>query len=120
MSGSLTRYSLDYFICWTDVDFDPGSLGMHQGSIRIGVLVWNQADGSAVNWYNGTLEMELRPEIYVAVQKSGVPVHLEIDLPKGDFFLVTGVYDRKTGKAGTLEIPIHVAANHEELLSPGR
>jgi hypothetical protein len=34
---------------------------------------------------------------------------MEIDLPKSDVFLETGVYDWATGKAGTLEIPVHPA-----------
>lgn len=32
---------------------------------------------------------------------------MEIDLPKADVYLATGVYDWNTGKAGTLEIPIN-------------
>jgi hypothetical protein len=32
---------------------------------------------------------------------------MEIDVPKGDSYLTTGVYDWSTGKAGTLEIPLN-------------
>jgi hypothetical protein len=32
---------------------------------------------------------------------------MEIDLPNTDVYLVTGVYDWSTSKAGTLEIPLH-------------
>jgi hypothetical protein len=31
---------------------------------------------------------------------------MEIDIPQGEAWLATGDYDWKTGKAGTLEIPI--------------
>ncbi|HUD53664.1 MAG TPA: hypothetical protein VMR02_00440 [Terracidiphilus sp.] len=32
---------------------------------------------------------------------------MEIDLPQGDAWLATGVYDWNTGKGGTLEIPLN-------------
>jgi hypothetical protein len=33
-------------------------------------------------------------------------MHLEIDIPKGDYFLRTGVYDIASNKAGTLGVPV--------------
>jgi hypothetical protein len=50
--------------------------------------------------------MDLKPEIFASIQKSGVPVHLEIDLPSSVAYLETGVYDWSSGKAGTLEVPV--------------
>jgi len=42
------------------------------------------------------------------MQRSGIPAHFEIDLPaNSEVFLETGVYDWATGKAGTLEVPLH-------------
>jgi hypothetical protein len=32
---------------------------------------------------------------------------MEIDVPNEDVYLVTGVFDRGTGKTGTIEIPLH-------------
>jgi hypothetical protein len=52
--------------------------------------------------------MLLEPDIYKQIQKSGIPAHMEIDLPNKDVYLETGVYDWDTGKAGTLEIPLRV------------
>jgi hypothetical protein len=41
------------------------------------------------------------------LQRKGIPVHLNIDLPTtGDIHLVTAVYDLNSGTAGTLEIPL--------------
>jgi hypothetical protein len=45
--------------------------------------------------------------VYASIQKSGIPAHAEIDLPNTDVYLETGVYDWGSGKAGTLEIPLH-------------
>jgi hypothetical protein len=40
------------------------------------------------------------------MQKSGIPVHMQLDLPDENVNLVTGVYDWSSGKTGSLEIPI--------------
>ena len=54
-----------------------------------------------------TEAMSLKPDIFAAIEHSGVPAHLEIDVPTGiDVYLATGVFDWETGKAGTLEIPL--------------
>ena len=58
----------------------------------------------------GTQAMNLKPEVYAAIQRSGVPAHMEIDLPDQDVSLVTGVYDWGTDRAGTLAIPVHPEA----------
>jgi len=67
-------------------------------------------DGKAVNWAGATQGMNLDLNVYAAIQKSGIPVHAEIDLPNTDVYLETGVYDWGSGKAGTLEIPLRVGA----------
>lgn len=53
------------------------------------------------------MSMNLDSQAYAAVQHSGIPAHFEIDLPRSDLYLATRVYDLETGKAGTLEIPLH-------------
>ena len=113
--GPVTRYSVDFMIRWTDVALEPEVKdvihgtpppGPIYGKIQLGLLAYDR-DGNAVNWASATQAMELKPEIYAAIQKSGIPAHIEIDLPNTDVYLETGVYDWSTGKTGTLEIPLH-------------
>lgn len=93
-------------IRWTDVKLDAASDGSHTGKIQIELRAYDRA-GNAVNWTGGTQAMSLKPDLFAAIQKSGVPAHVEIDLPSDqDIYLETGVYDWQTGKAGTLEIPL--------------
>jgi VWFA-related protein len=107
LTGALTRYSVDFFIRWTDVVFTPGDGDTHAGKIQLGLMAYDRS-GKAVNWLGATQQMQLQPTIYAAVQKSGVPAHMDIDLPNNtDIFLETGVYDWASNKAGTLEIPLH-------------
>jgi VWFA-related protein len=106
LAGPVTRYNVDFMIRWTDVELQPTQQQTRAGKIQVDLLAYD-GEGKAVNWTGGTQAMNLKPEIYTAIQKSGIPAHIEIDLPNTDLYLVTGVYDWSTGKAGTLEIPIH-------------
>ena len=54
-------------------------------------------------------DLLVKPEVYAGLQKVGVQMHKEIDLPKEYVYLRTGVYDLRSGTAGTLGIPLTVA-----------
>jgi VWFA-related protein len=125
LTGPTTRYNVDFMIRWQDVKLDPTPQGTkcgklfqdcppglqtHTGNIQVGLQAYDR-DGKAVNWAEATQGMNLDPNVYAAIQKSGIPVHAEIDLPNTDIYLETGIYDLGSGKAGTLEIPLHVGAD---------
>ncbi len=109
LTGAFTRYSVNFAIPWKDVSFLPAQDGTYDGKINVGVIAYD-SDGKAVNWMGGTQAMNLKPEVYAAIQRSGVPAHMEIDLPDQDVSLVTGVYDWGTDRAGTLAIPVRPEA----------
>jgi hypothetical protein len=120
LTPPVTRYNVDFMIRWKDVDLRTAPHDTHTGKIQIGLLAYDR-DGKAVNWTGATQLMNLEPKIYTAIQKSGIPVHTEIDLPNTDLYLETGIYDWNTGKAGSLEIPIHPAtsaATAVQILAP--
>jgi VWFA-related protein len=105
LTGPTTRYSVDFLVRWSDVALEKAADGTHRGKIQASLLAYDH-DGNAVNWLGATQGMALTPENFAAIQKSGVPVHLEIDLPSSAAYLETGVYDWSSGKAGTLEVPV--------------
>jgi VWFA-related protein len=106
LTGPTTRYNIDFMVRWTDVKLDATPEGAHTGKIQLGLMAYDR-DGNAVNWIGATQGMNLNADVYAAIQKSGIPAHMEIDLPNTDVYLETGVYDWGTAKAGTLEIPLH-------------
>jgi VWFA-related protein len=109
LTGPVRRYDVDFMIRWTDVRLDATEQGTHSGKLQVEVLAYDR-DGNALNWAGATEAMDLKPDIYAAIQRSGVPAHLAIDVPADkEVFLATGVYDWTTGKAGTLEIPLRPA-----------
>ena len=106
LTGPVTRYVVDFMIRRTDVKLALASDGRHTGKVQVELEAYDR-DGKPLNWEGGTQMMDLSPEVYDAVMRSGVPAHFEIDLPSNqDATLVTGVYDWGTGKVGTLQIPL--------------
>jgi len=104
LTGPTTRYTLDFMIRWNDVHLEELSSGAHIGELGVQLIAYDN-DGKALNWVGSTMKLNLKPELFAAIRKSGIPAHLEIDVPKGDVSFATGVYDWKTGRAGTLEVP---------------
>jgi VWFA-related protein len=114
LTGPVTRLSVDFMIRWTDLRLYPTPQGTHAGKIQIELLAYSP-DGTDLNWIGGAMVLNLNPDIYAAIQRSGVPAHFDIDVPQGkEFILSTGVYDWLSGKAGTLQVaqpPVEAAQN---------
>jgi VWFA-related protein len=105
ITGPTTRYSIDFMIRWNDVALAPGPNNTHTGKFEIELLAFDRT-GKAVNWNGGIEEMQLTPDVYAAIQRSGIPAHFDIDLPKVPLYLEAGVHDLTTGKVGTLRISL--------------
>ncbi len=80
--------------------------------ILIGLKAYDR-DGNAVKWVGNVETLEVSAREYRSLQKKGIQVHLEIDLPGGDFRLVTAVYDWNSRKAGTLELPVEAGVDQQ-------
>jgi len=104
LSGPVTRYGVDFRIHWIDEGREP-TQGMHADKVRVELVAFDH-DGKALNWAGGTLALNVTDAAYGAIQRDGVPAHIDIDVPKGEAYLATGVYDWTSNKAGTLEIPL--------------
>jgi hypothetical protein len=96
---------VDFLIRWSDEGREPTPEGNHAGKVRVELIAYDR-DGKALNRGGGTLNLNVTDAAYTAIQRSGVPAHIELDIPKGEAYLATGVYDWATNKAGTLEIPL--------------
>jgi VWFA-related protein len=105
LPSTTTRYTADFLIDWKKVQLKPASGGTHTGMIRLELLAYDH-EGKALNWTGQTVGLTLDAKTYAAIQHSGIPAHLEIDLPNTDVYLATGIYDFEANKAGTLEIPL--------------
>jgi VWFA-related protein len=107
LNAPLTRFDVDFVVREQDVVTRPDAQGVRTGKILVGLKAYDR-DGNAVNWEGVTETLRIGPDQYPSIQKTGLPVHLEIDLPSNVYVrLVTAVYDWGSGKAGNLEIPVN-------------
>lgn len=106
-SNSSVRYGVDFAISPQDVKLETSADGIRSGVIEV-VLIGYDYDGKVLNVIKQKLPVHIRASVYQALQRVGFQLHEEIDLPKGDIYLETGIYDLMASHAGTLGIPLHV------------
>ena len=70
LKSPLTRYTVDYFIRWTDVGFDVSQRGDHTGKIQIALMAYDR-DGKPLNWDSVTQSMNINPATFDAIQEVG-------------------------------------------------
>ena len=119
LTGPTTRYTVDFLIDWDKVLLQPGPDGSHTGAILLEIVAYDR-DGKTLNGAGQTMRMSMDAKNFASKQHSGIPAHLEIDLPQTNVYLATGICDLQTNRAGTLEIPINtrVAQKTQSAVAP--
>jgi len=105
LKGPITRYGVDFAIAVSDLKLDPAADGSRHGNIEVALAAYGQ-EGKPLNLVVTKGEVSLRPEEYASVQKGGLQIHKEIDVPQGKVYLRTGIYDLNASTAGTLGFPL--------------
>ena len=103
MKGPFTRYSVDFAISVGDLKLEPEPDGARRGAIEVALIAYD-IEGKPLNLVATRGEVRLNPQEYASAQKAGLQIHKEIDVPNGDTYLRTGVYDMKSSAAGTLGV----------------
>jgi VWFA-related protein len=106
---SVVRYGVDFAVSPQDVTLETSAGRVRSGNIEIAVIAYDH-DGKVLNAVTRKIPLRLQPDVFAALQQVGFQLHEEIDLPEGDVYLQTGVYDLTASHAGTLGIPLHVIA----------
>jgi VWFA-related protein len=110
MKGPFTRYGVDFAVAPSDLYLEPSSDAARHGNIEV-MLVAYDSDGKPLNLVVTRNELRIPANDYPSLQKGGLQIHREIDVPKGEVFLRTGIYDLKSNTAGTLGINIAAVAS---------
>ncbi len=105
MKGSFTRYGVDVVVSLQGFALRASSDGVRHGRIET-MLVAYDRNGKIINILKRKSRLALQPAIYAQLQTNGLPFHLEIDVPPGDIYLRSGIYDLGSGNAGTLGFPL--------------
>lgn len=98
------RYTVRFFLSPKNLTLVPGPDGVRRAPVEVALIAYSQR-GKSLNWLVRSVELAVRPDQMNFVETSGIPFHFDFDLPPGDVYLRTGIYDPSTNRAGTLEIP---------------
>jgi hypothetical protein len=109
LKGPVTRYGVDFAISAPDLKLDLTPDGGRHGHIEV-MLVAYDREGKPLNLVETDTKLILPPKVYADVLKVGLQIHKEIDVPKQDVYLRTGIYDLGSDAAGTLGVPLREAA----------
>jgi hypothetical protein len=110
---SLVRYGVDFAVSPQDVKLETSADGVRSGTIEVALIAYSN-DGTAQNVVTKKTPIHLQANVFASLQRVGFQLHEEIDLPAGDVFLETGIYDLSANHAGTLTIPLHIATKTAE------
>jgi VWFA-related protein len=105
LKGPFTRYGVDFAIAPQDLELDSMPDGGRHGNIEIVLLAYDR-EGKPLNFVVTKGDVNLDAKLYESVQKVGLQIHKEIDVPQQYVYLRTGIYDLKSNTAGTLGVPL--------------
>ncbi len=110
--GPFTRFGVDLSVSLQNFSLESAPDGVKHGRLEV-ILVAYDRTGKIINIAKRTSRLALPTKDFPTLQAKGLPLHLEIDVPPGDIYLRTGIYDLNSGNAGTLGIPLgKVAASN--------
>jgi VWFA-related protein len=100
-----TRYAVDFAVDAKDLKLPQGPDGVRSGTLNISLIAYDRY-GNVVNRKDHIVELHVKPDVWAVYMNSGVQLHAEIAVPKGNFWLRTGIYDRQSRKVGTMEVAL--------------
>ncbi|UWZ85590.1 VWA domain-containing protein [Occallatibacter riparius] len=104
-SGKSDKYAVDFVVPLTDLDLKLNQDGNRTGTINLGLIVYDKY-GQIVSRREHLVALNIKPDAWEIYQKNGgLQLHADVEVPKGQFWLRTGVYDASTRKVGTMEVP---------------
>jgi VWFA-related protein len=103
--GGTNRYSIDFAINRDDLRLRPEADGTHQGVLNEALVVYDRY-GTVVVRKDHVIALNIKPGVYTLFQQTGVQLHDSIEVPKGQYWLRTGIYDQTSHKVGTMEVPL--------------
>jgi len=99
------RYSVDFAINLKDLKLAQDAKGIYHSTLVFSVIAYDRY-GQVANRDDRVITMEADEDTYAEFESEGVKEHLEIAVPKGEYWLRTGIFDRASHHIGTLEIPL--------------
>jgi VWFA-related protein len=105
LKGPIDSYSIDFALDLDNLQLKLDPDGSRKGTLNLSMIVYDKY-GQITSREDHLVNLSIKPEIYALFKKTGVQMHREIQVPKGQYWLRTGVYDEASRKVGTMEIPL--------------
>jgi VWFA-related protein len=99
------HYRINFAVDLKDLNLDMGGDGVRRGTLNFSCVVYDRY-GNVIAQQSRAAALSIKPKAYAAFQTNGVQLHTEISVPKGNYWLRTGVFDPTSRKVGTMEIPL--------------
>jgi VWFA-related protein len=100
-----TTYAVEFAIELKDLKLTLDPDGIHKGNLSICLIVYDRY-GTIVSRKDHKIALAIKPDAYAVFQHAGVQLRAQINVPKGHYWLRTGVFDAATHKTGTMEIAL--------------
>jgi VWFA-related protein len=109
LKGPGHRYVVDLVLDLHGLVFDTLPDGSQKANIEFAMVAYDE-DGTRVNYSEHAFQLTFRPDRFDKLMASGVPIRAELDLPEGQGSIRIAIQDLAGGRAGSLEVPVTVAA----------
>lgn len=106
----VTCYTVRFNIKARQLQFQDAADGSHQDALLLELLVADK-NGKTLNGITSKVILKLDEARYDYVLAHGTHLEFEIGVPKDAVSLRGGVYDRNSGDAGTLQVPLAYVAS---------
>jgi VWFA-related protein len=104
--GNGQGYAVDFAIDLKDLDLKLDSNGLHKGVVNVSLIAYDRY-GKIGSRQDFLVPLNLKPDVYAISQQAGVQLHTDIGVPNGQYWLRAGVFDRGSGKVGTMEVALN-------------
>ena len=109
LKGPISRYVIEVQVDPHGITFEETPEGAHRADVEFAVIAYG-ADEKRVNYFERGVELNLKTEQYAQLMARRIPALVALDLPAGNFALRIVVVDRAASRAGSLEVPVTIAA----------
>ena len=99
------HYKVDFAIDLKDLNLNLDKDGLHNGALNISLMVYDRY-GNVISREDHLVSLNIKPDAYTMFQNTGVQLHAQLAVRRGNYWLRTGIYDRGSRKVGTMEIPL--------------
>jgi VWFA-related protein len=99
------RYSIDFALDLNDIGLTLAADGLHKGTLNVSLIAYDRY-GNVAGRKDHIVALSIKPNVYEIFKKTGVQLHDSIEVPDGQYWLRTGIYDQASHKVGTMEVPL--------------